>query len=184
MLANPKKRAVFLDRDGVINQSRVINGKPYPPINLATMEILPGVAQALESLSNEGFLLIVITNQPDVAKGITSRATVEAINTHLANCLPIDDIRTCFHDNQDGCDCRKPAPGAILAAAKQHHIDLGQSYMVGDRRSDVEAGQRAGCQTFFIDYGYAEQPPSTMNYAVKNLLEAAEIILNNQTSGL
>jgi D-glycero-D-manno-heptose 1,7-bisphosphate phosphatase len=178
VLANQQHRAVFLDRDGVINRSRVINGKPYPPLNLTTMEILPGVAQALESLSNEGFLLIVITNQPDVARGTTSRATVEAINTYLAKRLPIDDIRTCFHDNQDGCDCRKPSPGALLAAAKQYRVDLSQSYMVGDRWSDVEAGQRAGCQTIFIDYGYAEQQPSTMNYAVQNLLEASKIILD------
>jgi D-glycero-D-manno-heptose 1,7-bisphosphate phosphatase len=180
VLANLQRRAVFLDRDGVINQSRVINGKPYPPVDVTTMEIIPGVAKALQSLANEGFLLIVITNQPDVAKGITSKATVEAINAYLARCLPIDDIRTCFHDNQDGCDCRKPAPGALLAAAKQHDIDLPRSYMIGDRWSDVEAGQRAGCQTFFIDYGYDERQPLTMDYAVRSLLEAAEIILSQR----
>lgn len=184
MLANRPKmsRAIFLDRDGVINRSQVINGKPYPPANVTTMEILPGVEQALASLSTAGFLLIVITNQPDVAKGTTSRATVEAINTYLAQCLPLDDILTCFHDNQDACDCRKPAPGAILTASKRHAIDLSQSYMVGDRWSDVEAGRRAGCATFFIDYGYAEQQPSNMNYSVKSLLEAARIILKIEGS--
>ncbi len=177
MLANYHRRAVFLDRDGVINRSCVVNGKPYPPANLAVMEIVPDAPLALDMLSKAGFLLIVITNQPDVAKGTTSYETVEAINNHLVACLPIDEIRTCFHDNQHGCDCRKPAPGALLAAAQQHCIDLSTSYMVGDRWSDVEAGQRAGCQTIYIDYGYTEKQPTTMNYRVQTLLEAAQIIV-------
>lgn len=171
------RRAIFLDRDGVLNRARVVDGKPYPPENLATMEILPGVSSALKALSNAGFLLIVITNQPDVAKGITSRETVEDINNHLKDCLPIDEFRTCFHDNEDGCDCRKPAPGALLSAAKKHRINLLQSYMIGDRWRDVEAGERAGCKTIFIDYGYQEKQPTTMHFKVQNLKEAAFIIL-------
>ena len=154
------RRAVFLDRDGVINHSVVIDGKPYPPENVAAMKILPGVPQALKALSKAGFLLIVITNQPDVAKGMTSRETVEEIHNYMAACLPIDEFRTCFHQDSDGCDCRKPSPGALLAAAKSHHIDLEKSYMVGDRWRDVEAGQQAGCKTIFIDYRYKEKQPS------------------------
>lgn len=171
------RRAVFLDRDGVINRAVVRDGKPYPPANLAAMEILPGVPDALAALHDAGFMLIVVTNQPDVARGTTPMAVVEEINNHLASCLPIDEFRICYHDGSDGCDCRKPLPGAIMAAASQHGIDLGESYMVGDRWRDIEAGQRAGCKTIFIDYGYDEKQPESVNYRVKSLKEAAQFIL-------
>lgn len=174
------RRAVFLDRDGVINRAIVREGKPYPPVNLAAMEILPGVDDAMKALHEAGFLLIVVTNQPDVARGTTSMAVVEEINTYLSSRLPIDEFRTCYHDSNDGCDCRKPLPGALLAAAKKHDIDLAQSYMVGDRWRDTEAGQHAGCQTIFIDYGYAETQPEFVTHYVKSLPEAALIILGKQ----
>jgi D-glycero-D-manno-heptose 1,7-bisphosphate phosphatase len=169
--------AVFLDRDGVINSALVRDGKPYPPASVGEMEILHGVSEALVSLHEAGFMLIVVTNQPDVARGTTSMAVVEEINSYLATCLPIDEFRTCYHDNGDGCDCRKPLPGALRAAAEQHDIDLTQSYMVGDRWRDIEAGQGAGCSTIFIDYGYAEKQPKLVNHRVQSLSEAAEIIL-------
>jgi D-glycero-D-manno-heptose 1,7-bisphosphate phosphatase len=173
------RQAVFLDRDGVINRALVRDGRPYPPANLSEMEILPGVPAALALLHEAGLLLIVVTNQPDVARGITPRAVVEEINNYLANCLPIDEFRTCYHDSGDNCDCRKPLPGALLAAAKQHDIDLRKSYMIGDRWRDAEAGQRAGCQIIFIDYGYAEKRPESVNYRVGSLSEATQIILGN-----
>lgn len=171
------RRAVFLDRDGVINRAVVRDGKPYPPANLAAMEILPGVPDALAVLHDAGFMLIVVTNQPDVARGTTPMAVVEEINNHLASCLPIDEFRICYHDGSDGCDCRKPLPGAIMTAASQHGIDLGESYMVGDRWRDIEAGQRAGCMTIFIDYGYDEKQPESVNYRVRSLKEASQFIL-------
>ena len=171
------RQAVFLDRDGVINRAVVRDGKPYPPASLGEMEILPGVPEALALLHEAGFMLIVITNQPDVARGTTPQAVVEEINNYLAGCLPIDEFRTCYHDNGDGCDCRKPLPGALLSAASQHEIDLGGSYMVGDRWRDIEAGQRAGCKTFLIDYGYAEKQPEKINHRVRSLSEATQIIL-------
>lgn len=171
------KRAVFLDRDGVINRAVVRDGKPYPPANIAALEILPGVADAMQSLHDAGWLLIVITNQPDVARGIASLAEVEAINNHLQHCLPIDEFRTCYHDSGDGCDCRKPLPGALIAAANAHEIDLESSYMVGDRWRDTEAGERAGCKTIFLDYGYAEKRPENFNHRVQSLAEAANLIL-------
>ena len=180
---NRSRRAIFLDRDGVINRSVVLNGKPYPPANLEAMEILPGVPSALNALSAAGFLLIVITNQPDVARGKTPKATVEEINQYLASALPIDEFRTCFHDDTAACDCRKPMPGALLAAAKDHGIALEKSFMIGDRWRDIEAGERAGCRTIFIDYGYDEKQPSSMDFSVQTLEEAANIILggNNRS---
>ena len=171
------RRAIFLDRDGVINRAEVRDGKPYPPTNLAVMELLPGVTSALQALHAAGWMLIVVTNQPDVARGTTPRAVVEAINLYLKERLPIEEFRTCYHDSGDGCDCRKPLPGALLAAAREHNIDLKCSFMVGDRWRDVEAGQRAGCKTVFIDYDYAEKQPVSFDYRVKSLQEAATIII-------
>lgn len=171
------RRAVFLDRDGVVNRAEVRDGKPYPPVSLATMEILPGVPEALRALHAEGWLLIVVTNQPDVARGAAKRADVEAINRHLQEALSIDEFRTCYHDAGDGCDCRKPAPGALLAAAGAHGIDLQRSFMVGDRWRDMEAGVRAGCKTVFIDYGYAEKQPQSFDFKALSLRAAADIIL-------
>lgn len=171
------KRAVFLDRDGVINRATVRDGKPYPPANLAALEILPGVADAMQLLHEAGWMLIVVTNQPDVARGTTSRADVDAINLYLQQCLPIYEFRTCYHDSGEGCNCRKPLPGALLAAADAHGIDLASSYMVGDRWRDTEAGERAGCKTIFLDYGYDERQPEKFNHSVRSLAEAAVIIL-------
>ena len=170
------RRAVFLDRDGVINRAVVRDGKPYPPADLAALEILPGVPEALTALHQAGFLLIVVTNQPDVARGTTLREIVEEINHYLTSNFPIDEIRTCYHDSGE-CDCRKPLPGALLAAAKLYGINMPQSFMVGDRWRDTEAGQRAGCKTIFIDYGYLEKQPESVNYRVSSLKEAAKLIL-------
>lgn len=174
------RRAVFLDRDGVINRAIVRDGKPYPPATLNQLEILPGVHRAVGRLKQAGFLLVVVTNQPDVARGTTPKAVVEEINAHIMRHLTLDEIRTCYHDSGDGCECRKPRPGALLAAAREHGIDLGQSYMVGDRWRDIEAGQKAGCRTFFIDYGYAEKQPELADHRVDSLKQAAELILGER----
>jgi D-glycero-D-manno-heptose 1,7-bisphosphate phosphatase len=169
--------AVFLDRDGVINRAFVREGLPYPATSVAETEILPGVPAAMADLHAAGYRLIVVTNQPDVARGTLDRARVEEIHGWLAEQLPIDEFRTCCHDSSDGCGCRKPAPGALLAAAREHDLELSQSWMVGDRWRDTEAGRRAGCRVIFIDYGYAEKQPSDFDHRVHSLAEAARIIL-------
>jgi D-glycero-D-manno-heptose 1,7-bisphosphate phosphatase len=171
------RRAVFLDRDGVINRVIVRDGKPYPPTSLAELEILPGVHEALQKLHDANYLLLVVTNQPDVARGTAKREDVELMNAFLSSQLPIDDFKICYHDDADNCSCRKPLPGALLEAAKEHNIDLSNSFMVGDRWRDVEAGASAGCKTFFISYGYKEQYPKTQDFIVASLSEAEEIIL-------
>lgn len=171
------RRAVFLDRDGVINRAIVRDGKPYPPVSLAELEILPGVHEALEKLHDASYLLVVVTNQPDVARGTAKREDVELMNAFLSSQLPIDDFKTCYHDSGDKCGCRKPLPGALLEAAQEHNIDLSKSFIVGDRWRDIEAGASAGCKTFFIDYRYAEQKPDAPDFIVSSLLEAKKIIL-------
>jgi D-glycero-D-manno-heptose 1,7-bisphosphate phosphatase len=175
------RRAVFLDRDGVINKAVVRGAKPYPPASVAELCILPGVHEALLKLRAGGFLLYVVTNQPDVARGTQTRASIERMHAFIRSLLPLDGFYVCYHDNRDGCDCRKPAPGLVLSAAREHGIDLHESYLVGDRWSDVEAGQRAGCRTAWIDCGYAEPAPRVPpDVRVVSLAEAATWILNKR----
>ena len=173
------RRAVFLDRDGVLNHAIVKNGKPYPPATLADLTIVPDAPMALNALKGAGFLLLVVTNQPDVARGVASRDTVDKIHSVLREKLPLDDIFVCFHDDMDECGCRKPRPGLLNEAAAKYDIDLRTSYLIGDRWRDVEAGARAGCRTVLIDYGYREKGPAeSPGASVLSLREAAEWILN------
>src|SRR6266480_5875932 len=171
------ERAVFLDRDGVLNRSLSRNGRPCAPVSLDEFELLPGVTEAVARLRQAGFLLIVATNQPDVATGIVSRKVVEQIHRRLRALLLVDDIKVCFHVDQDGCACRKPRPGMLLEAAKEWSIDLGHSFMVGDRWRDVSAGKAAGCKTIFVDHGYAEKQIDSPDFTVISLVEAVKIIL-------
>ncbi len=178
LASRPLRRAVFLDRDGVLNEAMIRNGKPHAPTQLADLRIPPGTAEALARLKERDFLLLVITNQPDVARGIQKRDTVEQIDRRLRAALPLDDVLTCFHDDQDDCDCRKPRPGLVTRAAQQYGIDLGRSYLIGDRWRDMDAGTNAGCKTIWIDRGYTEQAPaSAPNARVGSLPEAVDWIL-------
>ena len=152
------KRAVFVDRDGVLNRAVIRDGRPYPPSTLEEFEILPGVTEAIVRLRDAGFLVIGATNQPDVARGTQRREVVEAMNARLLEEMPIVDILVCYEDGDD-CPRRKPNPGLLLEAAETYIIDLAASFMIGDRWRDVEAGRRAGCRTVFIDLGYTERKP-------------------------
>lgn len=177
MNSGNSNRAIFLDRDGVINRAIICDNKPYPPKGLDDLEILPRVLEGLDRLKLAGFLLIVVTNQPDVARGTAALEDIEAINQRLAETLPIDLFQVCYHGNDDECFCRKPKPGLILQAAIALSIDLSESYMVGDRWRDIEAGQAAGCRTIFIDYSYNEKRPASYDFRVASFTEAVSIIL-------
>ena len=172
-------RAVFFDRDGVLNDAVVRNGHPFPPATLEELRIDPSASSLLAQLRARGFAIIVVTNQPDVARGTTPRADVEAINAHLVAQLAIDDLYVCFHDNADACACRKPKPGMLLAAAEAHAIDLEHAYMVGDRWSDIAAGRAAGCTTVWIDRGYEEKAPHDADARVHTLTAACNWILHD-----
>jgi D-glycero-D-manno-heptose 1,7-bisphosphate phosphatase len=177
----PAKPAVFLDRDGVLNEAILRNGKPYPPRDLSELVITHGARTALEELKREGFLLIVVTNQPDVARGKANRAEVDKINAQLAAILPLDAIEVCEHDDKEQCDCRKPKPGMILRAREKLGVDMARSFMVGDRWRDIEAGRRAGCRTILIGDGYGETFPCAPTIKLASLAGAASWII--QTSG-
>jgi len=173
------RRAVFLDRDGVLNRAIVRKGKPYAPRTLMEFEILPGVLGAVRLLKTSGFDLIVVTNQPDVARGKVSLNTVEAINSRLTIDLGLDTILTCFHDDDDDCNCRKPRPGFLFRMRDERGIDLSRSFMVGDRWRDVETGRNAGCLTVLIDYDYDEPRPNDLaNHVCSSLAEAAYWIVS------
>jgi D-glycero-D-manno-heptose 1,7-bisphosphate phosphatase len=170
--------AVFLDRDGIINRAIVLEGRPYPPARLEDVEILLGTVSSLRQLAAAGYILIGITNQPDVARGTQSRAVVESINTMIVSKLPISEIFVCYHDNGDHCNCRKPKPGLIFQAANKYELDLSRSWMVGDRWKDVTAGQAAGLKTIFIDYHYIETyEGAPADFTVEDSLLLADIIL-------
>lgn len=171
------RRAVFLDRDGVINAAVVKHGKPYPPADVSALEILPGVAGALDDLGSAGYVRVVVTNQPDVARGKQTRAGIEAIHARLQSELALDAIYACYHDDADRCACRKPAPGMLLDAARDLELDLRASFMVGDRWRDIEAGIAAGCRTIFVDQHYQERRPAAFDVEVGSLAEAAAWIL-------
>ena len=170
--------AVFLDRDGVLNEPVIRGGKPYPPAGLQDLKIYPEAAAALAQLKQAGYLLIVVTNQPDVARGTTTRGEVEAIHAAMRRTLPVDDFLTCCHDDRDACVCRKPKPGLLLEAAARYHIDLPRSFLIGDRWRDIDAGAGAGCRTVWIDRQYAErQPAHAPDFRASFLAEAVEWIL-------
>jgi len=169
--------AVFLDRDGVINHPIIRDGKPHAPASLAEFELLPGVKESLASLKAQGYLTLIVTNQPDVPRGTAQRESIDAIHDQLKKDLPLDGIFACFHDDADRCGCRKPLPGLLFRAAREFNIDLKSSFMVGDRWRDMEAGKRAGCRTFFIDWRYRNEPPNACDHRVSSLAEASAMIL-------
>lgn len=170
-----KKKAIFLDRDGVLNRAMVRNGKPYPPASLDELEMTEDAPAALAALQEMGYVLIGATNQPDVARGTTSQALVESINKYLMERLPLQEIRVCYHDDVDGCHCRKPLPGLMLDAAREYDIDLSSSFMIGDRWKDIDAGKNAGCRTIWINRGYAEKE-ATADLTTTSLLGAVNWI--------
>jgi D-glycero-D-manno-heptose 1,7-bisphosphate phosphatase len=150
------RRAVFVDRDGVLNAAVVNGGRPHPPAAVSELRYLSGVRERLAELKGLDLLVVCVTNQPDVARRTVTRETVDEINARVRTEMPLDDLLVCFHDDRDECTCRKPRPGLLLEAAARLDIDLGRSYMIGDRWKDVACGAAAGCITVFVDYGYAE----------------------------
>ena len=174
-----QRPAVFLDRDGVLNEPVVVGGRPLPPESVADLALTPGVEEACRSLRQAGFLLIVVTNQPDIARGTRDRATVDAINDELRRRLGLDDVLVCPHDDGDACACRKPQPGLILEAAARWQVSLDSSVMVGDRWRDIDAGRGAGCRTVLVARDYNERPATGADLVVGTLEQAVSWIVSN-----
>jgi len=172
-------KVVFLDRDGVINSPFIINGKPHPPASLNELTIIDGVDLAIKKFRENNFKIIVITNQPDVARGVTKKEVVLSINKYLMDNLDIDNIFTCFHDDCDGCDCRKPKPGLIHKASTLYNINFKSSFLVGDRFSDIQLGVSVGLKTVFLDYNYNEPRPTNFDFSANKLIEAVNFIIGD-----
>lgn len=179
------QRAVFLDRDGVINKPVVRAGRPQPPAEVKDFELYDDVPAGCARLAAAGYVLVVVTNQPDVARGTQTRAAVEAMHRQMLDALPqIARVEVCWHAGagwKDPCDCRKPKPGMLLRAAKALNIDLTRSFLIGDRWRDVDCGRGAGCRTVFVDRNYSEELRQTPDWTVRSFTEAVEVIL--QTEG-
>ena len=179
-MADKARPAVFLDRDGVLVIPEFRDGRSYAPRELENYAFYPEAADSLERLRGAGFLLVVVSNQPDVGAGLIAPETLEEMNRRLRDAVPLDSIEVCTHVSADNCDCRKPMPGMLTASAARLGIALDRSYMIGDRKSDVIAGQSAGCRTIFIDLEYtAELKPENADWTVKSLGEAVNCILSD-----
>lgn len=175
------RRAVFFDRDGVLNVSRLRAGKPHPPDHIGELQMHEDAAESVALVIDAGFVPVIVTNQPDVARGTAEAETVNAINREVARQTGIKAIYACYHDDADACACRKPAPGLLLRAASDLELDLTRSYLVGDRVKDVQAGRSAGCTTVFIDRRYPETPDEVgADFRASSVREAVDCILERE----
>ena len=175
------KAAIFLDRDGVLNKTTVRNGKPYAPRNVADFILYPGTNQCLTTLKARGFLLFVVTNQPDVGNGLTAKEDVHSMHKLLHSLSSIDHIEICFHSQSDNCLCRKPRTGMLTKLTHQYKVDTAKSYMIGDRGSDITAGNTMRLKTILIDRQYSEPINILPWKQCRSLAEATKIILSDHT---
>jgi D-glycero-D-manno-heptose 1,7-bisphosphate phosphatase len=169
---------VFLDRDGVLNRAFPEGETTRPPMNVAELELLPGVPAALAKLRSAGFALVVVTNQPDVARGKQTRAAVEEINAKIRAEATLLDVFACYHDSGDKCHCRKPKPGLLLDAAAKHDLDLETAFLIGDRWSDIVAAHAAGCRAVLIETAFSNAERCRPDHTATDITTAAEWILN------
>jgi D-glycero-D-manno-heptose 1,7-bisphosphate phosphatase len=169
-------RAVFLDRDGVLVVPEFRDGRSFAPTSLADFRIYDDAVAATATMKAAGYQLIVVTNQPDVGYGRVTLADVDEMHRRLNVALPLDAIEACYHRHVDACNCRKPKPGMLLRAGERLGIDYAQSFMVGDRASDIAAGKAVGCRTIFIDLNYVDEPSDGADFVVRSLSEAAAIV--------
>ena len=172
-------KCVFLDRDGVINSSEVVNGKPFAPKNFSDFKVFNGVKESIETRKKLGFKVSIFTNQPDVKKNINMMYEIEKMHNFLYLNYDIDYIDTCFHTNEDNCFCKKPKPGMLIRSAKKLDVDLTKSLVLGDRWSDIKCGQTVGCKCFFINYNYNEPKPNPPYIEVSSLKNFSEILKTN-----
>jgi D-glycero-D-manno-heptose 1,7-bisphosphate phosphatase len=173
--------AVFLDRDGVLNRGYVRDGKSYAPRTIKDFKLLPHAIKSVENLRELGFLIIVVTNQPDIDNGLVSMEVVNEMHTLLRKKVKVNDIFLCPHSKDKHCSCRKPKAGMLLNAALKHNIDLKKSFMIGDRASDIEAGSAAGCRTIFLNRRYREPKPVSQEKTFLSINSAANYIIKQKT---
>jgi D-glycero-D-manno-heptose 1,7-bisphosphate phosphatase len=181
MLQPAARRYVVLDRDGTLNVEKNYLSDPQE------LELLPGVTEGLKLLQSHGFGLVVVSNQSGVGRGLFDRDTVERINLRLKELLQregvtLESIYYCPHSPEQNCACRKPSPAMIEQAAKDLHFDPQQSFVVGDKCSDVEMGQRVNAVTVLVRTGYGKQAtlgPAKPDFVAENFVDAAAFIVSS-----
>jgi D-glycero-D-manno-heptose 1,7-bisphosphate phosphatase len=173
-----KRRAVFLDRDGVLAEAIVrADGHPYAPTRVEDFVLVPEAAEQVQRLHAAGFLCIVFTNQPELASGMLSQADLEEIHRIMREALPLHDVYVCPHDKSEHCRCHKPETGMLDDAVAHWDIDLAASFVIGDRWRDVDAGRAAGCYSILIERPYSAA--SWADVRVATLTEAVDALLNH-----
>jgi D-glycero-D-manno-heptose 1,7-bisphosphate phosphatase len=171
------KTAVFLDRDGVLCEAIVRDdGKPYAPTRFEDFALVADGAQQVARLRAAGLLALVFTNQPEIANGLLQPAELERMHAVLRTQMAVDDIYVCPHGKNDGCACHKPLPGMLTAAAREWRVDLEQSFVIGDRWRDIDAGRAVGCFTVLLERPYSAC--TTANVAVADLASAVDLVLD------
>lgn len=165
------QKAIFLDRDGIINYPIIKHNKPFAPLEINEVKIIPNIHEVIKYFKMLKFKIFVITNQPDFVRGKTSKEKINKINIFLKDKLDIDEIYVCYHDNDDDCQCRKPKPGAFFYFQSKYSLDLSKSVMVGDRKSDIWAAKNAGCLSIFVDYDYNESKPNIQTKTIFGINE-------------
>ena len=170
-----KRRAVFLERDGVINEVVFRDGKPASPRTMAEFQFIDGILRPLKDLQTAGIDLFIVSNQPDVARGLLAQSVLDEMTTKIMKEIPLKAMLVCTHDDADACDCRKPKPGMLLQIAKRNGIDLSLSFMVGDSMKDIEAGRSVGAKTILLRRNYNDGVFA--DNIVNHLSEASALIL-------
>jgi D-glycero-D-manno-heptose 1,7-bisphosphate phosphatase len=168
-------RAVFFDRDGVINKVILRDGKPYSPRKLEEFILNEGIGEAVDRLRGRGFKVFIVSNQPDVTRGEITQSLLDLMTQQIRREISVDEIYICPHDDQQGCLCRKPKPGMLFQAMWEWDINLKTSFLIGDTWKDMEAGRAAGCKTILLDAPYNQN--IRCDFRAKSLSEATDIIL-------
>jgi D-glycero-D-manno-heptose 1,7-bisphosphate phosphatase len=173
-------RAIFLDRDGVVNKVVLRKGTPSSPRTVDEFELEADAHKSISRLKAAGFKIFVVSNQPDLARGHLTRAALDAMTGTVLATLPVDGVRICPHDDDDACSCRKPKPGMLIDLARENRLVLSQSFMIGDSWKDSTAAARAGCRSIILDRPYNQNAPADLR--VTDLGQAADVVLEDRLS--
>ncbi|HLZ30431.1 MAG TPA: HAD-IIIA family hydrolase [Chloroflexota bacterium] len=172
-------RGVFLDRDGVLVKEIVRGGRAYAPTRLEDFRLVPEAPAQVNRLRAAGLVCIVFTNQPEVSSGALSRDLLDTMHAQLRESVAVEDILVCPHGAADGCDCRKPLPGMLHTGAAKWSLNLTESFVVGDRWRDIDAGRAAGCFTLLLQRSYSAS--DNADVTCQHLTEAVDLILARVT---
>lgn len=144
------KKAVFIERDGVLNEVKTGPKHQITPLTLDEFKVKKEAEPALKKLKAAGFVLIVTSNQPGLSRGYQSRRELDRMHDIVKRCFPLDDLLVCPHDESDHCPCRKPRPGLLIEAAFKWHLNLDHSFVISDKWQDAEAARTAGCTSLLV----------------------------------